>query len=262
MSRVIKSNQVKVINQKIVKFDSEKKIKEDPSNDIEIKKITAQIERLLIEKDEISNQIKKEKEMAQREKEEILNNAKIEYENILKKAEEESKVLFNKKKEEGYKQGYEDGYKKSIEEYNRIVQEALDVKNSVLAWKKSEINRLEKDLINLVIQSVEKIIQIKLKEDDNLVLNIIKEGLDKFTFTEKIIIRVSSDDFDVVNFSKDRILAMADHIDEMDVKMDSSLEKGEVIIDTNSGSINPGIKNQLEILKKEFLNLIQGDDKV
>jgi flagellar assembly protein FliH len=268
LSRVIKSNQVKLVEQKVVKFDSTKGAQQsnsynvDIEKNIDIDKITAQIEQLLIKKEEINNQIQREKEIAQREKEEIVNKAKSEYENIIKRAQEESQILFNDRREEGYKQGYEDGYKKSIEEYNSIIQEALSVKNSVLNWKKSEINRLEKDVINLVIQSIEKIIRIKLEEDDELILNVLKEGLDKFTFTEKLIIRVSSNDFDTVNFSKGKILAMAAHIDDMEIKVDNSLGKGEVIIDTNSGSINPSIKNQLEILKEEFLNLIQGDDEI
>ncbi|OPJ57086.1 FliH/SctL family protein [Alkalithermobacter paradoxus] len=127
-------------------------------------------------------------------------------------------------------------------------------------WKSREINSLEKNIINLVIQSVEKIIKIKLQEDDEVILNVLKEALNKFTFTHKLIIRVDKDSFDLVNSSKNKILAMTDNIDDIEVKIDSSFQKGDIVIDTDSGTINPSIKNQIGILKEEFIKLLQGDD--
>lgn len=266
MSRIIKSNQVKMTDQKVVKFElddatiQKKAVEVDQNSDQD--RISIEIQELNLKKEEILKEIETSRIIAEKEKKDIIDSAKLEYENIVLMGKEESQRLANEEREKGYKEGYESGYSQSLQEYNYLIKEALNVKNSVLEWKKSEVDKLEKDLIGLVIDSIEKIVKIKLKEDDELILNILKEGLDKFTFTQTLIIRVNSEDYDMVSFSKDKILAMADHIDEMEIKVDNSLKKGEIIIDTNSGSINPSITNQLEILKEEFLNLLQSEDRI
>lgn len=266
MSRIIKSSQVKIIDQKLVKHGLSDEIISkttlDAVVDSDKDKINKEIENLNRKKEQIINEIEMSKLSAEKEKENMIQNAKIEYEKIILMGKEEAGNLISEEKEKGYKQGYESGYNESIQKYNFLIKEAIDIKNGVLEWKKNEIYNLEKGLIELVLNSIEKIINIKLKEDDNAILNILKEGLDKFTFTETLVIRVNSEDYDIVNFSKDKVLAMADHIDEMQIKLDNSLKKGEIIIDTNSGSINPSITNQLAILKEEFLNLLQSEDRI
>ncbi len=223
-------------------------------------KITREIEKLEIKREELREEVEIMRDSVLREKKEILDQAKLEEQNILSMAKNEGERIRKENKEIGYKQGYEEGYNKSIAEYNFLIQEALGVKNTLLEWKKKEIDNLEKDIIHLVLDSIQKIIQIKLEEDDHVILNILREGLNKFTFTESLIIRANSENFDVVNFSKDKILAMAEHIDQIDIKVDNSLHKGEIIIDTSSGSINPSITNQIEILKESFLKLLQSGD--
>ncbi len=259
MSRIIKYNQVKINEEKIVGFESGKVI-EDKQTSEEKLKIENEITNLILKKNEILKEIKSIKEDAINEKNNIIINAQKEYENIINSANEIAKTEFEKYKQEGYQKGYEEGVKqghqKSIDEYKSEIDEAIDIKNNVIKWKKDQVNEVERDIIDLVIKSVDKIIKLKLDENDEIILNLIKEALNKLTFTEKLIVRVNADDFEKVDSSRDKILAMAGHIDDIKIKIDKSLQKGDLIIDTNAGSVNPSIKSQFEIIKEQFLNLV------
>ncbi|WP_099187225.1 FliH/SctL family protein [Tepidibacter mesophilus] len=259
MSRIIKYNQVNISEEKVIGLEPQMINTENKFHEEKIR-IQNEIENLVLEKKNILKQIEFVKEDAMKEKNSIIETAHKEYENIINSANEKAELELDKYKQEGYQKGYEEGFKdgqeKSIDKYKLEIDKAISIKNDVIRWKKDQIDEIEKDIINLVINSVDKIIKIKLDEDDEIILNLIKEALNKLTFTEKLTVRVNVDDFEKVNSSRDKILAMAGNIDDIQIKVDKSLEKGDLIIDTNAGSINPSIKSQFKIVKEEFLSLI------
>jgi flagellar assembly protein FliH len=259
LARIIKYNQVNISQEKIIGSDSKNTTIDNEADEKKLK-IENEINDLVLKKNELLKEMESIKEDSIKEKDNIIKTAYEEYENIIKEANEKAKLELDKYKQEGYQSGYnegfEEGQQKSIDKYKLEINEAISIKNDVIKWKKDEIEKIEEDVINLVINSVDKIIKLKLDENDEVILNLIKEALKKLTFTEKLVVRVNDDDFEKVNSSRDKILAMAGHIDDIEIKIDKSLEKGDLIIDTNSGSINPSIKKQFEIIKEEFLNLV------
>ncbi|MEJ8554401.1 FliH/SctL family protein [Tepidibacter sp. Z1-5] len=259
MSRIIKHNQVNISEEKIVGFESPKVIEDNQTYEKNLK-IENEINNLILKKNDVLKEIELIKQNAIKEKNNIIETANKEYENIISSANEKAKLELDKHKQEGYQKGYEEGFEygqqKSIDKYEAEIDEAINIKNNVIQWKKDQIDKLEKDIIDLVINSVDKIIKVKLEENDEIILNLIKEALNKLTFTEKLIVRVSGEDFEKVNSSRDKILAMSGYIEDIQIKVDKSLEKGDLIIDTNAGTVNPSIKNQFEIIKEEFLSLV------
>lgn len=286
LSRVIKSSRVNLDEEKYqvdIKFDYFKEelkakkisqeneniintgLEEDSSKPVEKqdKEITKEDEQknmqdyydLLRKKEELEKELQKTREIIKFE----LQNKEEEAKRIIESAYNKIEELKISEKEKAYKEAYSQAYNDTIKEYNYIIDEALETKNEVISWKKEQITSLEKNLVDLLINSVEKIIGIKLEEDDELVMNLLKEGLDKFAFTEKLIIRINEEDYEILEMNKNRILALSDHIDELELKVDKSLKKNELLIDTSSGTINPSLTVQLEILKEEFYKLLQSE---
>lgn len=286
LSRVIKSNRVNLDEEKYqvdIKFDyfkeelKAKKISKENENIIktgleensskpvqkEDEEITKEDEQknmqdyydLLRKKEELEKELQKTREIIKFE----LQNKEDEAKKMIESAYAEIEELKISEKEKAYKEAYSQAYNDTLKEYNYIIDEALETKNEVISWKKEQISSLEKNLVDLLISSVKKIIGIKLEEDDQLVMNLLKEGLDKFAFTEKLIIRINEEDYEILEINKNRILALSDHIDELELKVDKSLKKNELLIDTSSGTINPSLTVQLEILKEEFYKLLQSE---
>ncbi|KXZ39766.1 flagellar assembly protein FliH [Alkalithermobacter thermoalcaliphilus JW-YL-7 = DSM 7308] len=253
MYRVIKSNQVKLSDEKIIK--TETKTNNSCQSDA-YKTVSKEIDDMLKLKEKLALEIDNMKKDAHEQEKSIIQRAKDEYKKIIDKAKAQAQEILHQER----KKGYEQGYKESIQKYEQLIDEAMQIKRSVHNWKKDQINNLEKDIINLVAKSVEKIIKVKVDQDDEIILNVLKEALDKLTFATKINIRVNKYDFNKVDSSKNKILAMNDCIDEINVRLDETLQKGGIVIDTDSGMVNPSIDKQIETLKEELFKLLQGDD--
>ena len=202
---------------------------------------------------------------------EIIDCAHEEYEERLNQAYEKSKNIFNRfeKKgyekgfkagqDEGYKEGYEIGYGEGKSESEVLIKEALEIKDNYIKKRNRMLKELEEDIILLVISIYEKVLYKKVEEDKELIISLVLNGIDNLEISEKLTIIVSSEDFHIVNESKDIILAKASLIDELDIKMNSSMEKGDCILETSRGSVDVSLKNQLKEVKDLLKSILSNE---
>lgn len=242
MSRVIKSF-------RIVEKD-DKTIFEKP-NSIEEK---VQMEEI---KQKYNSIVKK----ANDEADKILEEANEQKENYLNEAYEKSKSLFKEFRESGFNEGYNEGYEKGYTEgyrkgYNegktasdKLIDESIAIKNEYLNTKQNIYHEIEEDVIQLVINICEKIIYEKVDEDKEYIVTLILKGIDSLTATENLVIRVPKEDYDIAEMSKNKILANASLVKDIEIKVDNNLSKGDCIIETSSGSVDMSIKDQVDKVK-------------
>lgn len=242
MSRVIKSF-------RIVEKD-DKTIFEKPNN-IDDK---IQMEEI---KQKYNNIVKR----ANDEADKILEEANEKRENYLNEAYEKSKSLFKEFRESGFNEGYNEGYEKGYSEgytkgYNegkiasdKLIEESITIKNEYLNTKQNIYHEIEEDVIQLVINICEKIIYEKVDEDKEYIVTLILKGIDSLTATENLVIRVPKEDYDIAEMSKNKILAKASLVKDIEIKVDNNLSKGDCIIETSSGSVDMSIKDQVDKVK-------------
>ncbi|RKD27789.1 flagellar assembly protein FliH [Caminicella sporogenes DSM 14501] len=251
MSRVLKSTQV-IIDKSAYKLTSsdfikhEKKIesisKNEKSEDRNIKDLYKEIE-------EIKNSKLLE---AEKEAERIINDAYEKAKQIIQNAREEG---YEKGFEEGVREGFEKGKKRADE----IISEALNIKEEVMKFKENFIVDIERDVVDLVIKTIEKILNKKIKEDYDIIYGLIKAGLEKCAFTDSLVLRVSPDDYEFALEVKDKILALSENVTDIIIKQDKSLSKGSCIIDTSSGSVDSSIWTQFNQIKNTFEEILKGE---
>ncbi|MCC5912025.1 MAG: hypothetical protein JJT76_16520 [Clostridiaceae bacterium] len=209
-------------------------------------------------------------EAAKEEAEELLGNAKKEAEAILQKSQQEaesiiaeayedSKVILENAREEGYSEGIQLGKQEGYNTFQSMMDEAQTLKKETLKTKKDLAISLEQDIVDLVMDCIKKIINHEIKENKELLLNLIEKGLEKCTFTETLIIRVSEEDYEFVDSYKSRVYMMTEGIDELSVKSDAALKRGSVIIETLSGRIDSGIQTQINQIEVLFKDLLKGE---
>jgi len=222
-------------------------------------------------------------------KEIIVEEAKIEYEKIVKSAQEESQKIIeasnesyesminaaydraeeivNQSKEngynEGYKIGYSEGYQNGYTEgkiiSDKLIEDSLKIKNEYINEKDNLLKDLEEDIIDLVINIYEKIINEKTEKDNEMIISLVLNGIRNLDLTEKLTIVASKEDYDILQMSKDIILAKASMISELNIKYDISLEKGDCILETSKGNIDVSIKNQLEEVKELLITIMNNE---
>ncbi|TCW38691.1 flagellar assembly protein FliH [Thermohydrogenium kirishiense] len=187
----------------------------------------------------------------------IVKSAKDEAEKLINNAKKIAEEIKENAKKVGYKEGFNSGYKdglnKGIDEgkdrTSAILKEAREIKEMILDEKKNLQKEVESDIVSTVIYCVKKIIDINMEENRDLVINLVKKGLENYEASNTVTVRVSDEDYEFLIKNKDKVLRNLKFIDDINIVRDISLDKYDCIVQTPSGMIDSGLKTQLESLK-------------
>lgn len=234
--------------------------KEEPKTNIEIEKVS--IEEAKQKYEEIllnaEKEAKKIIDLAYNESEKKLNQSYNRAKDIFEDAKNEGyKKGYELGKNSGYDEGYKVGYNEGKEESNKLISEALEIKNHYIDKRNNLLKDVEKDLIELVILIYEKVLNKKVNEDKELIVDLVLNGIDNLEISEKLTILVSQEDYHGVQKHKDKILAKASLIDDLDIRINTDMKKGDCILETSKGSVDVSVEKQLdevEYLLKTILN--------
>lgn len=263
MSKVYKWDEITLGEKKIIKLKSSQiiksnkdkttKNKEDSQLDSKVSEdIQAIIEEAKVKAEEMI-------EAAKLECDEIVSRTKIEQQSIISEAYTESNQILENARAEGYKQGIAEGKEVGLNLVDSLIEEAKQIKQITLADKKTVAKALEKQIIGLVISCVKKIISHELEMDHKLLLNLVESGIEKCTYTDSLIVRVSLNDYEMVDSSKNKIYMMTEGIDNIEVKKDPALEDGSIIIETISGTVDASLQTQITQIEQMFYDILKGE---
>lgn len=208
---------------------------------------------------------------AEKKAEEIMDLAYAEYDKQLNIAYEKSKSIYEESKNNGYSEGYElgvkdgydEGYKRGYEEgrekAEELIREALEIKDYYNNRRSKMLKDTEKDLIELVITIYEKVLDQKVKEDENYIISLVLNGIEGLEIKDKLTIITSQEDYEILKNNEDIILAKASLIDSIEIRVNSEMQKGDCILETSKGNIDVSLNNQLEEIK-EFLYTILNNE--
>lgn len=192
--------------------------------------------------------------------EEVLNNTHKRAQDIFKESEIKGYEIGHKK---GYKEGYDDGYykgyKEGKEDSKKLISQALDIKKEYIDKRNCLLKDVEKDLIQLVISVYEKVLYEKVEEDEELIVSLILNGIDNLEISQKLTIIVSEEDYEAVKKSKDIILAKASLVDEIDIRINSDMIRGDCVLETSKGNVDVSINNQLKEIKDLLLTIMNNE---
>lgn len=188
----------------------------------------------------------------------IIADAEQRARKIEEDAIDKAKDIYDKQREEAQEDGYAQGFDAGQSEAQVLIDEAIMIKEEWTIKKNQFINRVEREIIKLVMSTVENIINRELR-DETYVLDLIKKGIDQLTYTSSLVVRLSEYDYDFAAANRSKILAMVEGIDNVEVKKDFSLEHGDCVIDTDTGSLDVGIHSQIDQVKQIFEALLAGE---
>lgn len=212
---------------------------------------------------------------------EIMDNAQAVADRLIADARSSARALENeamqntgamyesaKKKghEEGFEAGFDEGYAEGarqaeelIEQANLELEDALEIKRQLHIKRKEFYIQNEAEIINLVLAISKKVIGREIS-DGNYIESLIEGAMSQLNYATEIVLRVSEHDFDSATLAKPKILAMAERIENLEIKVDYALPQGSCIIDTDTGSIDSSIKTQLEGIEALFNNILMAKD--
>ncbi len=168
----------------------------------------------------------------------------------------------NKGMEEGYNIGYQEGKEESEvlkEKANQLIDEALAIKEELHIKNKEFLIDAESNVIELVLAISKKVIGKEIQDMDYIEY-LVAEAMKHLNYATSIVLRVSEKDYDSASFAKPKILAMAERIESLEIKIDYALQEGSCVIDTSSGSIDASVQSQIDRIEEIFNNILLANE--
>lgn len=253
MSKIIKSNYVIIQEPKNIYKSSE-----HPKS-TEYTEQQTNIENSLTTASESNSQ--KIKADAIRESKEIMEAANNYKNNMLATVDKEIEEHRKRGYEVGYTQAYEKGKSLGYEEGKIIAQKEISEKNEALIAelckqiymvedsKDEIIKRYEKDLVKLATEIAEKIIRVKISQNDEIIKDILHNAIKDYRNVEWLKIYLSKNDYVTVSTDKNIMEKLSKISEHVTLEAISDGEDGELIIESPENLIDLGVDTQLSNLR-------------
>ncbi len=166
--------------------------------------------------------------------------------------------------EEGFGAGEKEGYEKGLSEGEKAgmvlarkeiaqVIKSLKYELENLSDIKNKIcKQAEEEVVSLAFAVAEKIISHELAVNEETVLTVVKDALDRVVDYERIMIKVNPVDLNLLEKS---IAGLTNHTtknENITLEGEDSIQSGGCIIETNFGNIDARIGRQLKVIEAAF----------
>ncbi|WP_028550422.1 FliH/SctL family protein [Paenibacillus sp. UNC451MF] len=162
-------------------------------------------------------------------------------------------------KDEGFRQGYENGLKESEEhlraQYNDMLQEASQILDQAYLLKQQIIQEAEPFLIQLSCGIAEKIIARQLTVEPEWIIELIQNILSRRREKGIITLCVAPAHFSYIQDAREELLLHIDSQAELQIIPDPSVHDHGCVVRSNFGSIDAKIDTQLKEIKNALQHL-------
>ena len=158
--------------------------------------------------------------------------------------------------EEGRAKGYEDGMRAAREE-SQMMREALDEeKRRIEKQYEAKLNELEPQFIKTLTGIYEQIFKIDLSDEKVLVLNAVRNVMQRVEGANSYIIHVSREDYDFVSENKQQLIEANKGSDaNIELVEDITMKSGDCMVETANGIFDCSIDVQLQSIRKKLMLL-------
>ncbi len=171
---------------------------------------------------------------------EIIRTAELEAESIRQQALE----AFEKKKQEGFEQGVQEGKMEAS-------MQMIDTVSQTVGYLES----MEGAITETVFRALRKILgEI---DEHELVVRIVKNALAVMRNQQQVVVRVSPDQVETVRESYNAILDDYSGVSVLDITPDPRLSKGGCILESELGVVDASLETQLEAIKRALMQRIK-----
>jgi len=253
LSNVIRNSQVSVsnpieVNYKVLLEKLFQAKQEYLEVEEKLKQSSEQLEDIAKKKQDIELQVKEIIENARKEAKTIIDNALKEKDKIINEN-------FNKGYNEGFEKGYAEGKEKALIEIEHLKSELELTKLQIFSKHDEMLKKAQEELFLILPKLIEKIIECEI-EDNKYLVKYIKNAIEQLSIRNNLTIRLSKDDYDFVSINLSNIIEGIEGINNIDIKTDISLKKGDIIVETPYGIIETGLNMRIKKIEDIIKHLI------
>jgi len=172
-----------------------------------------------------------EKEISSSEAKAIIQKAKDDIDLLLKSTDEEINKRVEAAKEVGLKKGYE-----KVEE----------LKGKLNKFQKVILSEVDEGIIHAALDAARQVLEIEIINSAEATLLIVEAALSDIPESTQVWLRVNPADAPLLLKNKAKIIEVLERANEVNIREDRQVERGGVLIQTQSGVIDAQISTQLD----------------
>jgi flagellar assembly protein FliH len=205
---------------------------------------------------EAKEQMKVEREKFKIETDQEIERGKYEAEKMIKEAELKVSEIEHQAYKKGYEAGREEGYKEGQAEVMRLIDRLGTIVSTAVDIRDDIIRSSEKLMTDMILMISRKVIKDEIVERREVVINNIKEAIQRVKDRDRIDIRVNFADLDMTTAHKDELIKMMDSLKKVNIYEDNRVDRGGCIIETDVGAIDARISTQLDAVEESIRSAI------
>ena len=181
----------------------------------------------------------------------------------IKEAEENAKLIYEEQLNKAYLEGIEKAQVEAsniIEqaklEYEKILDEIVNLKENAINEYKNEIKSNEKEIVDLALQIAEKIINYEVNRTDDYILGVVEDAVNRVVNKKDVTVKLSTGDYYIVQANKKLLMTRIKGFGEIELIQDESLDTGSCIVDTPLGVIDGSLQVRMDNIQNEIKKLL------
>ncbi|MDQ6930292.1 MAG: FliH/SctL family protein [Candidatus Eremiobacteraeota bacterium] len=155
----------------------------------------------------------------------------------------------------GFEQGRQDGRNAADAELDVMLTTMRGLVDVARAERHKIIEGAEPEIIRLAMTLAEKVVHQQITLDGSVVVSMARAAISRLVTRETVTVRVNPADIETIRENKEKMLASTD-IEHLRIVEDLRVDRGGIVMETESGTIDAKISTQL----KEAKRVLQVED--
>jgi len=160
-----------------------------------------------------------------------LNKAKSQAADIRETAEKEAR-------EKGYAEGFKQGELDAKEEFKPFLETTQNIIQELSGFRKKMYSKVEREMIEMVISLVKKVIHFELSTREDSVQDMIRLAVQSVLDKESMTIQINPRDKEYAESFRPELQHMFGEIKNITFEPQTGIERGGCIIETNFGTVD------------------------
>lgn len=176
-----------------------------------------------------------------------LDKAKVQAVDVRATAEKEAR-------EKGYAEGFKKGELEAKEEFKPFLETTENIIQELSGFRKRMYSKVEREMIEMVISLVKKVIHFELSTRDDGIQEMIRLAVQSVLDKESMTIKINPKDKEQAESFRPELQRMFGEIKNISFESNTGVERGGCIIETNFGTVDARM-DQLEERIDQILQL-------
>lgn len=172
---------------------------------------------------------------------------------LVEVAREQAEEIASHAREDGYRIGYEEGKAQAQRETCDLLQFAESAVREVSDTRSRLLEENETALVELAIQTAEKILQATLDAEPQRVTDVLRGALRKAYVRDRLQVVCNPEDLAMIEGSEDALQAQVGTLRGLELIGDRRVQRGGVIVRTPGGDVDATLGSQLERIRAALL---------